>query len=159
MPSIGKTGQSAFPRLTPNRTCWGHAKIDENDPERTSGLEIGFSQILAGHSFANEQPAKAKKPRKVAAGQEMLLPISGKANDQTSSQEGQQGSSGTKPKMGITNWGRSDRSSTRSMFRFTVAKRSPCSLASRGKVFFRGTASMTALPKGYDRGRPDQICP
>jgi hypothetical protein len=48
------------------------------DPERTSGLEIGFSQILAGHSFANEQPAKAKKPRKVAAGQEMLLPISGK---------------------------------------------------------------------------------
>ena len=78
MPSIGKTGQSAFPRLTPNRTCWGHAKIDENDPERTSGLEIGFSQILAGHSFANEQPAKAKKPGKVAAGQEMLLPISGK---------------------------------------------------------------------------------
>jgi len=98
------------------------ARFHTGWPERTSGLEIGFSQILAGHSFANEQPAKAKKPRKVAAGQEMLLPISGKANDQTSSQEGQQASSGTKPKMGITNWGRSDRSSTRSIFRFTVAK-------------------------------------
>src|SRR5216684_2488928 len=35
MPSIGKTGQSAFPRLT-CRTCWGHAKIDENDPEQKS---------------------------------------------------------------------------------------------------------------------------
>src|SRR5882762_442591 len=25
-----------IPRLTPNRTCWGHAKIDENDPQPTS---------------------------------------------------------------------------------------------------------------------------
>jgi len=68
----------AFPESPPNRTCGRYARIDQNDPERTSGLEIGFSQILAGHSFANEQPAKAKKPRKVAAGQEMLLPVSGK---------------------------------------------------------------------------------
>jgi hypothetical protein len=59
-----------------DRTYRGHRETDAFDQERTSGL--GFSQILAGHSFANEQPAKAKKPRKVAAGQEMLLPISGK---------------------------------------------------------------------------------
>jgi hypothetical protein len=64
--------------LRVKRTLREHAKLVANDPERTSRLEIGFSQILAGHSFANEQPAKAKKPRKVAADQEMLLPISGK---------------------------------------------------------------------------------
>jgi len=59
-----------------DRTYRGHRETDAFDQERTSGL--GFSQILAGHSFTNEQPAKAKKPRKAAAGQEMLLPISGK---------------------------------------------------------------------------------
>jgi hypothetical protein len=32
MPSTGKTGQPAFPRLPRNRTCCGHAKIDANDP-------------------------------------------------------------------------------------------------------------------------------
>src|SRR5260370_23762199 len=35
MPSTGKTGQPAFPRLPPNRACCGHAKIDANDPTRT----------------------------------------------------------------------------------------------------------------------------
>jgi hypothetical protein len=41
-------------------------------------LKSAFRKVLAGRSFANEQPAKAKKPRKVAADQEMSLPISGK---------------------------------------------------------------------------------
>jgi hypothetical protein len=36
MPSTGKARQPAFPRLPAYRTCWGHAKIDANDPERTS---------------------------------------------------------------------------------------------------------------------------
>jgi hypothetical protein len=31
MPSTGKTGQPAFPRLPRNRKCYGHAKIDAND--------------------------------------------------------------------------------------------------------------------------------
>ena len=34
----GKPGQPAFPRLPRNRTCCGHAKIDANDPERTSWI-------------------------------------------------------------------------------------------------------------------------
>jgi hypothetical protein len=68
--------KTACPDLHANRTSCRHRATAAFDPERTSGL--GVSQILAGHSFANEQPAKAKKPRKVAAGQEMLLPISGK---------------------------------------------------------------------------------
>jgi len=29
-------GTTAFPRLPPNRTCGGHAKIDANDPTRAS---------------------------------------------------------------------------------------------------------------------------
>src|ERR1700732_1590878 len=33
MPSTGKTGQPAFLRLPPNRTCRGQAKIDANDPK------------------------------------------------------------------------------------------------------------------------------
>jgi hypothetical protein len=33
--STGKTEQPAFPRLSPNRTCCGHAKIDAFDPNRT----------------------------------------------------------------------------------------------------------------------------
>src|SRR5215216_2306015 len=33
MPSTDKTGQPAFPRLPRNRTCYGRAKIDANDPD------------------------------------------------------------------------------------------------------------------------------
>jgi hypothetical protein len=56
-----------------------------------------------GYSFANEQPAKAKKPRKVAADQEMLLAISGKRTTKQVVKRANKGNSGTKPKMGITN--------------------------------------------------------
>jgi hypothetical protein len=35
MPSTVKTGESALPRLPHNRTCYGHAKIDANDPKQT----------------------------------------------------------------------------------------------------------------------------
>jgi CBS domain-containing protein len=42
MPSTGETGQPAFPRLPRNRTGYGHAKIDANEPKenicRQSGL-------------------------------------------------------------------------------------------------------------------------
>jgi hypothetical protein len=50
MPSTGKTGHPAFPRLPPNRTCGRHAKIDANDPERTSVGRLLLHEALFSHA-------------------------------------------------------------------------------------------------------------
>src|ERR1700676_3848736 len=42
MPSIGRTGQTSFPRLPRNRTCGGNAKIDANDPKRANQPPSGL---------------------------------------------------------------------------------------------------------------------
>jgi hypothetical protein len=49
--ALGATinSEPAFPESPPNRTCCGHAKIDENDPNRTWRL------MRAEHNNCNGQ--------------------------------------------------------------------------------------------------------
>jgi len=65
MPSTGKTGQPAFLRLPPNRTCGGPAKIDANDPERTwhimnlLGIKAGIGVRIIVFSLHQFLPANS----------------------------------------------------------------------------------------------------